>query len=98
MIINNFDIRGFSGVRHLETDAILIVDADAVLPGSVAAETFKMVGGRYPQIVYVGRVMEHHHFPQSSFLNGTRQFTGKSLMEYFFGFLIRKILYHDDSF
>jgi hypothetical protein len=49
MIIDNLDVRGSS--RHpTETDTELVVDANAVLAGSIAGERFQAIAWRDAQI------------------------------------------------
>lgn len=49
MIINDLDIKSIA-IGKGEADAPLIVDADAPLPGAIAAELFQAIAWRYAQI------------------------------------------------
>ena len=50
MIIGNFDIERVT-ILEPETNPPLIVDADAVLSGAIAAQRLKAVRWRQPQII-----------------------------------------------
>ncbi len=50
MIIGNFNIFR-TVVRPPETDAVLFVDADTVLPFSIPAQGFESVAWRYSQLI-----------------------------------------------
>ena len=49
MVIGNFDVKRV-GVNPTETDSPLIVDANAVLTLSIAAQRFEPVAGYGPQV------------------------------------------------
>jgi hypothetical protein len=72
MRVNNLYIVEFSTFPH-EADAVLIVDSNAVLPLSVAAQRFKVVSWRYSQIVQVHCVVQVLQFPQGHALNLRRK-------------------------
>jgi len=50
VVVNNFNIVG-TAVRPLKTKPILIVDADAVLSGSITAQRFQAVTRWNSQVV-----------------------------------------------
>lgn len=58
MVVDEFDVGGPAGAPG-EADAPLVVDADAVLAGSVAGQFLQSVTRRYPQVIDVlGRIDE----------------------------------------
>jgi hypothetical protein len=61
MIIGNFNLVD-AIVRPLETDTPLIVDANAVLTLPVAAQRFKLVGGRDAEIINRDGMVQHDKF------------------------------------
>jgi hypothetical protein len=62
MVVNNLDVMGFSPVPG-ETDAPLIVYANAVLPLSATSQLFQVIGRRDPEIVYGLSAMQHPELP-----------------------------------
>jgi hypothetical protein len=50
VVIRDLDVRG-SRRRPYEADAVLIIDADAVLPGAIAFQRFQAIAGRNAQII-----------------------------------------------
>ncbi len=46
---------GWSSISPPETDAILVIDPDAVLPGSIASELLKPIARRYRNVVQLCR-------------------------------------------
>lgn len=55
MVIHNLDIAGTGGVlRPREADPPLVVDTDAVLPGTVAPEGFQAIARQAAQIAQAG--------------------------------------------
>jgi uncharacterized protein YcnI len=56
MVINNFNLLGMA-IDPNKANAPLVVDADAVLPSTVAAQSFQPVAGWYTQKVKTRRGM-----------------------------------------
>ena len=54
MVVDYFDVVGVL-FFPAKADAPLVVDADAVLPCSVAFEGLQAIAGRYPQILQAAR-------------------------------------------
>jgi hypothetical protein len=54
MIVDNLDIVGMS-LKPYETDAPLLVDADAHLAGSISLQRFEPVAGWRPKVVQRAR-------------------------------------------
>jgi len=50
MVVDNLDIYG-SSLGPDEADPVLVVDADAVLPGACAFQRLQSIAGRHPQVV-----------------------------------------------
>jgi hypothetical protein len=50
VVVDEFDVPGAAGTPG-ETEAPLVVDADAVLAGAVADQLLQAVAGGYPQVV-----------------------------------------------
>src|SRR3990172_8274234 len=48
VVINDLHVFG-ADIRPNEADAVSVVDANAMLPLSVAAQRFQLVAGRYPE-------------------------------------------------
>ena len=61
MIVDDLDFH-CALIRPCETDAPLVVDADAVLSLTVSAQSFQTVGARYPKI---GEGRRRHNTLQS---------------------------------
>ena len=62
MIVRNLDIKGVS-VFPMKADSPLIIDADAVLSGSVALQSFQTVSGWYTQILQLHGIFQEPQFP-----------------------------------
>ena len=58
MVINYFDIVGIA-ILPDETDAPLVVYADAVPAGAISLQGFQPVGGRHPQVAQIFRLVEN---------------------------------------
>jgi len=58
MIICYFDVERVTAAP-LETDSPLVIDADTVLPCTVAAKFFESIRGRDSQVIEVDGVVEH---------------------------------------
>ena len=86
MIVNNFD--GIGAVfRPHETDAPLVVDANAVLSFAIIFQCFEPIGWRNFQIVENLGFVQHEQFAQSDLLNVTRQLARHFSTLDFFSFL-----------
>lgn len=94
MIVRDFDIGYGIFAIYAKTDAVLLIDANAVLSLSVTFELFRVIGRRNPQIVQTGSIVQHDEFSQSDLLNALREFGGKVLAVYFFCFFAGEILYN----
>jgi len=57
MIIDDLNVEGIPFFPS-ETYSLLVIDADAVLPGAVAFQRLQAVAGRYPQILQAASAME----------------------------------------
>ncbi len=63
MIVNDFDIVSVS-VAPDETNPKLVIDADAVLTGSIALQSLQAVAWRNPQVFKPCGAVESEKFPQ----------------------------------
>lgn len=68
MIVCYFNFKRVT-VMPFETDAPLIIDADAVSARAVASEHLKMIGGRHTQILQRDGTIEHTQLSESHLLN-----------------------------
>jgi hypothetical protein len=59
VIVGDFDVFG-SGIRPSEADSVLVIDAHAVLPGSIALQLLELVPRRAPEVLEAGRRMQPH--------------------------------------
>jgi hypothetical protein len=62
MVVDDLDVMGIS-VLPAEADTPLIIDADAVLSGSVATQRFQPVVRRDAQILEVLGIVQHAQLP-----------------------------------
>lgn len=58
MIINELGVPGLALAPH-ETNPPLIVDANTILPSTVALQSLKTISGRHTQILYSNCRVEH---------------------------------------
>lgn len=58
VVVGDFNFMRISRIPA-ETDAPLIVDADAVLPGSITLERFEAIAGWYAQCIEAGSRIEN---------------------------------------
>jgi hypothetical protein len=58
VVVDDLDCECIAGFEP-ETDAPLIVDPNAVLTGSVTSQEFQPIVGWDPQVVDVGRPIQH---------------------------------------
>jgi hypothetical protein len=84
MIIDNFNKPSVS-VTPDKADAPLVVDADAVLPGAVAFQSFKPISGRNARILKIHGIVQKFQLPHASALNNLRQPNGFNPVEKVFG-------------
>lgn len=85
MIVGDFHLLR-TLIRPAETEAVLLIDADAVLAAAITFQKFKTVAGRAFQILKAGRGMEDQELcPRPSAKIG-RKSAGRETMEEFFGF------------
>ena len=62
MIIDDFDLMGMT-LAPLETQPVLVVDADAKLTLTIASQSFQPVARQCREIVQAIGVIEHFEFP-----------------------------------
>ena len=96
MVITYFYIIVVS-VFFTETDPVLIVNANTVLPLPIPMQRFKSIVGWYPQIVQVLGIIDHHQLSERYFLNGGVKFARKMLMKDPFCLVICKCFDHAHS-
>jgi hypothetical protein len=72
VVIDNFDFTCFTFLPN-EAKAPLSVDADAVLTGSIAFESFEMVGRRRPQVLQNFSTVDLKQFAEGDALDVSRQ-------------------------
>ncbi len=68
MIIDNLNVMGVARAPP-KADPPQSVDADAVLPQSVALQFFQPVRGRYAKVIERGRSVEHPELPKGGTLH-----------------------------
>jgi hypothetical protein len=95
VVIGNFYILDTIGMPN-KTDTPLLVNANAVLSLSVAAQFLKPVGRRNAQIIKGGGIMQHNKLSLRDLLNVPRQFFGKTAEKYLFRFFAGKGLDHEE--
>ena len=93
MIIDDFDCMRIP-VFPDETDAPLIVDADAVLAGSFALEGFEPMAWRHTQVTQGFRRRELSEFANSIALNGGGKPPRAYALPNFLRLFVAKILNH----
>ena len=81
MVIGYFDVARVA-VVPFETQAVLAVDADAVLPGAVAFEGFEMVAGWNSQFIEADGSGEQAELIGSAVLNLHREFVTCAVPEF----------------
>lgn len=79
---------------HCKADAILIIDANAVLPLSVTVQRFQTICRWDAQILQTSCIVYHDQFSQSYPLNGLWKLSGKGLVKNLFRLSISEALYH----
>jgi hypothetical protein len=87
MVINDFNIICIA-LYPGETDAPLIVDADAVLSFPIPAESFQSISRRYAKVIDAGSSIDHSKFSQGSLLNGLWQLFGVAPVKNLFRFFV----------
>lgn len=68
MIIDDFNIIGVTAFPS-KTNTPLVVDADAPLTGSIAAQLFQPVGGRYAQVSKGDCIVDHAKLAQGDLMD-----------------------------
>ena len=58
MVIRDLDVERVTAAP-LETDSPLVIDSDAVLSCSIAAEFFESICGRDSQVIEVDGIVDH---------------------------------------
>lgn len=81
MIVHDLDLIGISTAPH-KTDAVLLVDPDAVLPSAVTAQLFKPVSRRGSQVDQVSSRVQHQQFPVRPSYDVPRHEVGALALEY----------------
>ena len=69
MIVHNLYIESITFLPS-KTDAVLLVDANAVLPGTIAMQSFQMVTRRYPKVLKHNRRIQDRELPECAALKG----------------------------
>jgi hypothetical protein len=82
VIIGDFNIAEIA-VFESETDTVLFVDPDAVLPIPVSFEQLQLVSRRHSEIIQRIRIINQHQFHQCLVLNGMVNHPRKFLTVYF---------------
>jgi hypothetical protein len=75
VVVDDLDLKSIA-LAPLEANSPLIVDANAVLTGTVTVQTFQPVAWGNSEIRDVLSVVQHSQLPSSYFLNHARQSTG----------------------
>jgi len=69
VVIADLNIRR-TNVRPDEADPVLVVDADAALPSSVAVQSLETIGRRHLEVFKPGGGIEHDQLSHRDTLNG----------------------------
>src|ERR1700677_2798151 len=77
-----------------ETDAPLVIDANAVPPGPLALVGLQMVRGRRPHVIQSFRLVKSDQFSQGRSLDIRRQFPGRTALPDPLGFFAAERLNH----
>ena len=93
MVVGNLHVAGVS-ILPDETDAVLVVDSDAVLPLPRAFQGFQAVAGNRSQIAQSSRLVQMYEPAEGSLFDGPKLFR-RLLLKYPFGFRISKRLNHE---
>jgi hypothetical protein len=93
VIVNNFYVEGIT-VFPNKADAPLVVDANAVLPFSVALERLKAIAGRNLQVSQDSGSTEHSQFSKCHPLNVPGQFPRPFSLEKVLGLFVFKTSDH----
>jgi hypothetical protein len=75
MIIHDFNVFGLV-VRPFETDTPLIVDTNAILPGTIALQFLKVIARRGKQILQIFGIIQVEQLAAGGALNIFRQLCG----------------------
>ena len=95
MIVHDFHVRRVAICPH-KAEAVLIVDANAVLPLPVSFERFQVVAGERGQILHGFRFVECREFPLGGPFNDLI-FPGEFVVEELLGFGVPKRANHVPS-
>jgi hypothetical protein len=68
VIVHDFDLVGSVFLQD-EADAVLVIDPDAVLAGSIVRQAFQSIGRRNPQVVEVSGSFQHIQLANSDFFD-----------------------------
>jgi len=68
MIVSNLHVVRIT-FAPFEADAPLVIDADAMLSGPIAAQFLQPIGRRSAQIIQGDSIVDHAQFPQGDLLN-----------------------------
>jgi len=94
MIVRNFHAISVF-IVPLKADTPLVVDANTVLPGAVAAQFFQPVGRRHTQICQRQGIVEHPQLSQRDLLDFRRQFARTFEPENLAGLFVMEGFDHD---
>jgi hypothetical protein len=96
MVVDDFDI-AWASFLPFEADAPLVVYADAVFSGAIAAQCFQPVAGRHAQIQQYACVVQHSELTQRRRLDVRRQFSASPARPDHFRLGIGEVLDHISS-
>lgn len=80
MIIGDFDLVCVA-IAPPKANAPLVVDPDAVLTSTIAAERFKTITGRHAQVFQFNSGIYNNEFTKPYALNVAGQFSGRLAIE-----------------
>src|ERR1035438_4494978 len=93
MVVGNLHVAGIS-ILPDETDAVLVVDSDAVLPLPRAFQGFQAVARNRCQIAKRSRLVQMHELTEDGLFDGPKLLR-RLLLKYLFGFSVAKRLNHE---
>ena len=96
MIVHNFHFFRI-GSDLDEADTPLVIDANAVLTGSVSFQCFQSVAGRHAQTVKTNSGMELEQFSQRGCLDIRGKLPGDYVLKHFFRFEVAEADNHSES-
>ena len=93
MIVGDFDLI-HPLLRPAEAEAVLLVDADAVLPNAIAGKGFQTIARWRFQVVEASGGMENQQFGSGTPSDGRRKLSRRMAVKQLFGFFAEKSLDH----